>query len=215
MIDIFGVEDAVDFFRILLEGCLSYFHLIFSDWGMATIGLALTIRFVLFPIQIFNFIQQRRLLKIQPEVDQLTADFKDDPLRAFKEIQTLKKSRGVKTGAMLVLSLIQLPIFLGMYQAITSARNLTEVSFMWLSSLATPDVFYILPLLVAVTTYFQFKNNMPTGAAMKEHSVLLAKLLPAVNFIFMATMPSALVLYYATSGVFQVLSEVALRKFVA
>lgn len=208
------MEEFVDLFKLLFEGCLSYFHLIFSDWGLAIIALALAIRVVLFPIQTFNFIQQRRLQKIQPEVDQLTADFKGDPLRALKEIQELKKKKGIKTWAMLIVSLAQIPVFLGMYQAITSARNLAEVPFIWISSLATPDAFYVLPLLVAVTTYFQLRNNVSSSAGGKAQAAFLTKLLPAVNFFFMAAMPSALVLYYATSGVFQFVSETALRRIV-
>ncbi len=204
----------MDIFKLFFVECLSYFHLIFSDWGLAIIAIALAIRIILFPIQTFSFIQLRRLQNVQPEVDKLNVDLSDDPLSAFKEIRELKKRKGIRTWAMLILNLVQIPIFLGMYQAISSARNLTEVPFIWISSLATPDAFYVLPLLVALTTYFQLRNNMPSSAPGKPHAALLTKLLPAVNFVFMAAMPSALVLYYATSGVFQFVSETALRRVV-
>lgn len=113
----------------------------------------------------------------------------------------------------LILSLFQIPVFFGMYQTLSSLQNLAGVSFVWISSLAIPDAFYVLPFLVAITTYLQMKSASPSSTAGKEQAVLMTKLLPVLNFVFMAALPSALVLYYATSGVFQVVSETALRKF--
>ncbi len=202
----------MDFFKLFLELCLSHFHLILNDWRLAIVALALCVRVILFPIQAFNFIQQRRMRGIQPEVDQLRTKYKQTPLLGLMEIQELKNKNGIKTWTMMMLSFVQIPIFLGMYQAISSARNLSNVSFVWISSLATPDALYILPLLVAIATYFQFKSNLPSTNEGKTQAELMTKILPIVNFIFMSAMPSALVLYYATSGIFQVASETALRK---
>lgn len=198
----------MSFVNFILEQFLSFSHLIFSDWGMAIVMLALAIRVLLFPIQTFNFIQQRRMQEIQPELDKVSEEFKGDPRRAYKAIQALKNKVGIKTSALLIFNVLQIPIFFGIYQTMTAVRSLSEVPFLWISSLSLPDALYVLPLMVAVTTYLQLRNS-------KTQPAMLNKLLPAVNFVFMASMPSALVLYYATSGLFQVASEAVLRKILA
>jgi len=206
------MEDVVDFFKLLLVDGLSYFHTVFGDWALAIIALALGIRIFLLPLQIFSYVQQKRLRGIQPEIDRLTAELKADPLRAFKEIQTLKEKSGIKTWTGLILSFAQIPIFLGMYQAISSARNLAGASFVWIPSLATPDALYILPVLVALTTYLQFKNNGVSGAGNPQSAAMMGKLLPVISFIFMSALPSSLVLYYATSGIFQFATDAILKN---
>ena len=202
----------MDFFKLLLVDGLSYFHIIFGDWALAIIALALGIRIILLPLQIFSYVQQKRLRGIQPEIDRLTAQFKTDPLRAFKEIQNLKNKSGIKTWTTLILSFAQIPIFLGMYQAISSARNLAGASFVWIPSLATPDAFFILPVLVALTTYLQFKSKVVPATGSAQSTEMMGKILPIMNFVFMAAMPSSLVLYYATSGIFQFATDSILKN---
>jgi YidC/Oxa1 family membrane protein insertase len=202
----------VESLRLLIDACLIHFHFILNDWGVAIIFLSLGIRFVLFPVQAFNFFQQRRLRKIQPEIDRLTAEFKEDPLRAFKEIQKVKRREGVRTWSTLVLTLIQLPIFLSMYRVVSAAHGLSGTHFIWISSLAAPDGLYILPLLVALTTYLQLRVTSTVPGKDNPQSAFILKLMPAMSFIFMASLPSALVLYYATSGVFQLFAETSLSR---
>lgn len=202
----------MDFFNLLLADGLSYFHIVFGDWAFAIIALALGVRFILLPLQIFSFVQQKRLRVIQPEIDRLTVELKADPLRALREIQALKNKNGIKTWTGLILSFAQIPIFLGMYQTISSARNLAGASFVWIPSLAMPDAYYILPMLVALTTYLQFKSKGVSAEGNPQAVETIGKLLPIANFIFMAALPSSLVLYYATSGVFQYATDSILKN---
>ncbi len=208
----------MDFFKLLLVEGLSYFHIVFGDWALAIIALAIGIRIALLPLQVFNHVQQKRLGKIQPEIDRLTSELKADPLRIYKEIQSLKNRNGVRTWMTLILSFAQIPIFLGMYQAISGARNLAGASFAWLPSLATPDAFFILPALVAVTTYLQLKHNaVSTGRdhqSLHQSKEMMGKALPVINFVFMAAMPSSLVLYYAISGIFQLATDSVLKNVI-
>lgn len=196
----------------LLEACLLRFHILFNDWGIAIIALSLGQRLLLFPLQIFHFFQQKNLRQIQPEIDRLQVKFKTDPLRAFKEINAVKKHAGIKTGATLVLSVIQIPIFLSIYRVVSATQPLMADPFFWISSLATPDPLLILPLLVALTTYLQLRNSSSAAPQKNSEFAWMFKLVPAVSFAFMTTMPAALVLYYATSGLFQLLVEAALKR---
>ena len=202
----------MDFLKLFLVDRLSYFHLVFGDWALAIIVLALAVRLILLPLQIFNFVQQKRLGFIQPEIDRLAEEYKSDPLLAFRKVAALKKRNGIRTWTSLILSFAQIPIFLGMYQAISSARDFAGAAFLWISSLASPDVLYLLPLIVAVTTYLQFKQKGASGITSPPSAVKMGKLLPVINFLFMATLPSSLVLYYATSGVFQVATDALLKN---
>jgi YidC/Oxa1 family membrane protein insertase len=202
----------MSFLVSMVAAMISFFHLSFNSWGLAIFLLALAVRFSLFPIQFFNFKQQKLMTKIQPELDEITQEHKEEPMKLYTKMAEVRKREGIKTGWSFLTSIVQIPLFISIYRAFSSLQSLMGGSFYWITSLGAPDPFYIFPVLVAVTTYVQQKNSPVAKTAANPSLESVMKFMPALSFIFMIGMPSGLVFYYAMSGALQILGDYVIRR---
>lgn len=185
-----------------LQSGLCVFHVAFGNWGIAIMGLTAALRVVLLPLQAISSAQQRKLQRIKPELDSLHEKLKTDPARFLAESGRLKKKEGVKSWLIFLSTLVQIPIFLAMYRALTSTQLIKNARFAWLVNLASPDRIFLLPMVVALAAYWQQRTTKGL------------QFMPVMNFIFMVGLPSGVVLYYATSGVLQLLGDMVLRRWI-
>lgn len=200
------------YLELALEALMTSFYFHFNNWGLVILFLALFVRTLLLPIQLFNFKQQRILGKIQPEMTSLTEKYKDNPIKLIQQMNELKKQQGVKTGLTFLSSIVQIPLFMTIYSVFSNFQILMSGSFAWLITLGSPDPLFILPALVAVTAYAQQKLGSMGADNLNPKIATVMKLMPALSFIFMVAMPSGLVFYYAISGVIQLGGEWMIRK---
>lgn len=203
----------MSFISAALEALLTHFYVYSNHWGWTILGLALVVRVLLFPIQIFNFKQQRLIAKIQPELDAAAERYKDDPMTLYKEMGAIRRREGVKTGLTFLSSLIQLPLFMSIYKTFSGLQLLVGGSFAWLVTLGAPDPLFIFPVLVALTYYLQQKVAPAAATKTNPQMVAMMKFMPVLSLVFMIAMPSGLVFYYAVSGVLQLVGDFALRRW--
>jgi YidC/Oxa1 family membrane protein insertase len=198
---------------LFLGSFLVHFYGLFHDWGSAIIALTMILRVLLFPIQFFNLTQQRKLQKIQPELNQVAETWKAEPSRLFKESQIIKKKHGIRTGFAFLATVLPIPIFLGIYRTMSSLHAFVGAPFLWIANLGSPDPWFLLPALVALVAYAQQRLNPTTKAGLTAPMKTVLRLMPAMSFVFMLAMPSCLVLYYAVSGFLQLAGDVAIKRF--
>ncbi|MGZ3775629.1 MAG: YidC/Oxa1 family membrane protein insertase [Pseudobdellovibrionaceae bacterium] len=196
----------------IFSSSLSSLHLFFGSWPIAITIFATLLRITLFPIQFFNFKQQRLILKIQPELEALQKKYKEEPSKLFAEMNSVKAREGVKSFWMLVANLIQLPIFISIYRAFSMITSLSGESFIWIASLSAPDPLFILPAFVAASGFLQQNLNKSKSQSPSPQMGAVVKFLPIVSMIFMAAMPASMTLYYAMSGIVQFASDFIIRK---
>ena len=192
---------------ILIQAGLSFFHAFIPSWGLSIIVFTSAIRMLFFPLQIFGIKQQKKLQTLKPAIEALQKKLKDDPLTLYSEQRRLLKYSKVNPIWIFVASAIQLPIFISMYKAIRLNESLSLVPFAWLSNLALPDPFMILPFLVAIVLWYQLRSS-PTPAPGG-----LRYILPGLSFAFMVSLPSAIVLYSLTGNVFQLLGQKVIETY--
>ena len=189
------------FLVVLLQAGLCFFHTFIPSWGLSIILFTSAIRILFFPLQVFGIKQQRKLQKLKPEIEALQNKFKNDSVTLVSERRRLMKRARVSPIWIFVASAIQLPIFISMYKVIRLNESLSLVHFAWLSNLAVPDPFMILPSLVAIVLWYQLRSSpkATTGA--------IGYVMPAISFAFMVSLPSAIVLYSLTGNVLQFLGQ--------
>lgn len=105
--------------------------------------------------------------------------------------------------------LIQLPILLALFDMFRAAIELRKAPFMlWWQNLATADATYILPILMGVTMYMSQKMT-PTPVDSQSGAM---KILPFILVFVFASAPSGLVLYWLTSSLFNLGTQVVLNS---
>lgn len=93
------------------------------DLGLAIIALTLIVKVLLYPLTLAQIKQQRALQSLQPKIDEVRSRLKDDKEAQAKELMDLYKREKVNPASSCLPLLIQLPFFLGLYQALSRGLN--------------------------------------------------------------------------------------------
>ncbi|MBR5627124.1 MAG: YidC/Oxa1 family insertase periplasmic-domain containing protein, partial [Thermoguttaceae bacterium] len=134
------------FVAIPLLAILHFFktYLVFN-YGLAIILLTILVRLCLFPLSIKQVISSQKMQKIQPELNALKEQYKDRPQEMMQAQQALFRKHNVHPLSGCLPIFIQLPIFIGLYKALSLdvslyGAPLFSEHFRWCSNLAAPDM---------------------------------------------------------------------------
>ncbi|MBI5654911.1 membrane protein insertase YidC [Candidatus Uhrbacteria bacterium] len=89
-----------------------------NDFGFAIIALTVIVKLILYPLSVQQIKQQKALQDLQPKIDEIRARLKDDKDAQAKELMELYKREKVNPASSCLPLLIQLPIFIGLFQAL-------------------------------------------------------------------------------------------------
>lgn len=180
---------------------------VIPNWGLALILFSLSIRMVLLPLQYIVSKESKKLQLIQPELKRLLERYKETPQTYLTESSKLKKATGVRGWIPFVGALVQIPVFYSIYRLIPQLTALNKAAFLWLPSLSVADPLWILPFVMAALFYLQQAQAKKHQPDQGQVANLPSWLMPAMSFVFMAGMPSALVLHSIVSLVVQMGGE--------
>lgn len=232
-----GLEEVVnygsfDFISISLLGILNFFHKIFHNWGVALILLSLFIFIVLYPLTMKQMKAMKQMQDLQPQIEALRKNHKDNPQRLNKEIMELyRKHKANPLGGCLPM-VLQIPIFFGLYQALSRSIVLKGAQFLWIKDLAEPDKLFILsqglpfigkeinllPILMAIGMFFQQKLTMKTSAATsaaQEQQKIMVVIFPIMFGFIFYHFPSGLALYWFLNTLTSIFSQWKISRITA
>ncbi len=171
-----------------------------GNYGVAIIILTVIVRLVLFPLTYRGMKSMKRMQQLAPKMKRIQEKYKNDKEKLQMEMMGLyRKNKVNPVGGCLPL-LLQIPVFLALYSALSSAVELRHAPFgLWLSDLSQADGLGITPILMGATLYFQQKLT-PQSAVMDPTQAKIMQLMPLVFAVFSFTFPSGLVLYWVTSN---------------
>ncbi|MGT2926472.1 YidC/Oxa1 family membrane protein insertase [Streptococcus cuniculipharyngis] len=189
-----------------------------SFGGQIWLGIVLftlLIRTVLLPL--FNMQQKssQKMQDLQPQLRALQAQYPgkdtDSRLRLAEASQALYQEHGVNPYASLLPLLIQMPVLLALYQALTRVDFLKTGSFLW-TEIAKPDPYFILPLLAAALTFLS--SWLTTRSAIEKNSVMTAMtyMMPVMILLISFNLASGVVLYWTVSNAYQVFQILLLNN---
>ena len=173
--------------------------------GLGIIIFTILIRAVMIPLYNRQIKSSRELQELQPELRRLQSEY---PGRENREAlayaqQELYKEHGVNPYASFLPLIIQFPILMALYGALTRVPELREGSFLWVD-LGQKDPYFILPILAAA---FTFLSTWLTNKVAKDRSAMLIVMnimLPIFIFWFGTQISSGVALYWTVSNAFQV-----------
>lgn len=182
--------------------------------GLGIILFTLTVRCAFLPITWSSTfradIRRRKLKALEPAIAALKKRLNADPQRCAHEMMSLYRREGVtlfdKTG--LVGALLQLPLFLALYQVLRAIRGAGR--FLWVANLSRPDFWLAMIAGAATMALMAMNPDLP------EHVRILLILIPAVFTVLAALKVSAaLSLYWTTTNAFSGAQAIALRAVAA
>ena len=228
--DIGGIIDYGFFGGIskALLSVLRFFHKGTHNWGLAIILMTLLINLILFPLTMKSFSSMHQMKQIQPHIQKLKELHKDNPQKLNKETMALYKQYNVNPLGGCLPLILQMPIFIALYQGLMRSIELKGASFLWVKDLAKPDAvslpftlpvignhLNILPLLMVGVMFLQQKISQPAGGATAEQASQQKMMMIAMPIFFgflFYRMPSGLVLYWLTNTILMTVEQGLIAK---
>lgn len=210
---------------------LFYVYIPGQDLGLAIIAITLLIRVVLHPSYRSTLKAQRDMQRIQPYIEKLKVDFKDDQKKQSEEMMKLYKEHKVNPLGSCLPLVIQLPIVLALYRVFIAGLDTKSLVHLYSWFPNAPEQLH--------TTFLAFLGNshlvvdltsrniylaILAGLAQLAQTIITMRRTPKTNktntmanqllFIFpimtfglALTLPSALSLYWAATTLIMTLEQ--------
>lgn len=223
--------------RPLINLLLLLYSFLGHETMVAVAIVTLVLRLVITPLTLNQQKTSRRQLELKPKLAELKRKYKDDREKLGQEQMKLYQESGISLWGGCLPALIQLPLMIGAYQAIIRALAATPLQllalakdiypwvpsfsaliplksqFLWLD-LALPDPWFILPILVVLTSWYSQKLITPpaldpqTEATNKQMLLMM----PLMMGFFSATYASGLAVYFFISNLVSILQYFLFRQ---
>jgi YidC/Oxa1 family membrane protein insertase len=228
-------EESVNygFFGWIAKIMLTIMGAIYSvvhSWGVAIIVLAVILNVVLFPLTLQSFTSMKKMQELHPEMEKLKVQHKNSPEKLNKEMMELYKKYKINPLSGCLPLLLQMPIFIALYQALMKSIDLRNAKFLWISDLSAPDAvkipftlpvlgnsINILPVLMIVGMVIQQKvSSRAMGQAVtdeqKQQQKMMLVLMPIMFGFIFYNMPSGLVLYWVVNTALTIVEQAFIFK---
>lgn len=205
---------------------------LFSSFGITIIVLTIAVRAVMYPMTRRQLRSMKAMQSIQPKIAELQKKYAKDRQKLAQEQMKLYKESGMNPAGCLLPMLIQMPVWIALYQSIIRVLavapedflNLSqrlyaswpavfslvplESSFLWLN-LAVPDPILILPILVGGSMWVTQRMTMSRTADPRQQaqSQMMLYMMPLMFAFFTLQFPSGLALYWVVSNVIQIVMQ--------
>jgi YidC/Oxa1 family membrane protein insertase len=203
---------------------------LFGSFGLAIIVLTVVINILMYPLTQKQIKSQKAMQSLQGEIAEIKKKYAKDKQRAAEEQMKLMKESGISTTGCLIPMLIQMPVFIALYQSImrllaTAPEGFLNLSqrlyaswpqvfssvplnshFLWLD-LATPDL--ILAVLVGASMWLQQKMTTVASSdpQQRAQSQMMLWMMPLMFAFISISFPSGLALYWFTSTAIRVILQ--------
>ncbi|MEE8354088.1 MAG: YidC/Oxa1 family membrane protein insertase [Dehalococcoidales bacterium] len=199
---------------------------LFGNLGLTIIVLTIIVRAAMFPLTRRQLRATRQMQELQPKLAEIRKKYARDRQKRAKEEMAVMKQSGVSPAGCVLPMLIQMPVWIALYQSIIRVLGATpeqflnlsrhlyttwpqvfslvplESRFLWLN-LANVDTTYILPVLVGGTMWLQQKMVTPTSSdpAQQTQGRMMLWMMPLMFGFFTMSFPSGLALYWVASNI--------------
>jgi YidC/Oxa1 family membrane protein insertase len=211
------------------------------DAGVAVILFTIIIRFILFPLSKKAIVTQVKMREIQPQLNQLKIDYKNDAQTQGTKMMELYKKNGVNPFSSVLLIFIQLPIIYALYAVfirtglpvvneslLYSFVHVPHVNIFFLGLIDITKASIPLSILAAVSQYLQLEfslNQMKktvSGKPLTAQADMTQKMtnqmkyiFPVMIFIISYKLSAVLPLYWMTTNIFTLVQELVVRRKLA
>ncbi|MFO7914775.1 MAG: membrane protein insertase YidC [Candidatus Krumholzibacteriales bacterium] len=222
-----GLEKAVDlgwlrFFSVIILKIMVFLRQFIPNYGVIIIIMSILTKLLFYRLTHKSFKSMKDMQRLQPRIKKLQEKYKDDREALNKETMKLYKEAGVNPLGGCLPLLLQMPVFIALFQVLRNTIELRNAPFvLWINNLSAPDAlfsfgvtlpilgdtFNLLPLIMGGAMVLQSKLGGGGTAAPGAQQKMMQTMMPIVfTFIFYG-MPSGLVLYWIVNNLLTITQQ--------
>lgn len=175
-----------------------------NNYGIGIIIVTVFFRSLLIPLTNMQQKNMSQMNEIQPQMEELKEKYSardtETQEKLKEEQQRLYDEAGVNPYMGCLPMLVQMPIFISLYQAVIRTPVLATGNFLWVN-LGEPDPYYLLPILAGLFT-FGHSYFMQMGRGGQGGGKWMSYIMPFFIVFITFRLSSALALYFTVSNGF-------------
>ncbi len=223
-----GLRKAVDlgWFTVValpLLQALRFLHSFTGNYGVAIILLTIVIKVLFYPLTKKSFESMRDMQKLQPEMQRLRERYKDKPEEMNRAIMELYRQHKVNPLGGCLPMLLQLPVFVGLYNALLNAVELRHAPFVgWITDLSAPDRLGALqlpfvqhpgiPVLTVIMGVSMLVQQWMTPSPADPAQQRIMLIMPVLFTFMFINFPAGLVLYWLVNNILTIAQQYAMMR---
>lgn len=174
---------------------MMWLHNFIPSYGLVLIVFGLLVRLIMWPLTAKSYQSIRAMQELQPEIQKIRDQYKEEPQKMQQETMRLYKEKKVNPLGGCLPNLIPMPILFALFFVFQGTIELRNQPFLWLPDLSQPDPIYLLPVFMGLTMFASSKMTT-TDPKMSAMTYVMPIVL---TFVFL-NLAAGLVLYYAFSN---------------
>jgi YidC/Oxa1 family membrane protein insertase len=183
-----------------------------GNWGWTIIIVTFLIKLVFYKLAETSGRSMAKMKTVAPRLKAVQERYKDDREAQARAMMELYKREKINPVAGCLPMLVQIPFFLAFYWVLLESVEMRQAPFMgWIQDLSSRDPYFILPLLMGVAMFAQFKLN-PTPPDPVQAKVFA--FMPVVMTFMFMWFPAGLVLYWLTNTVLSIAQQWRINRVV-
>ena len=214
-----GFERAIDFgyfgfISIPFLYVLHFFHRFSNSYGLDIILLTVLIKILMWPLTHKSFVSMKRMGKLQPQMERLKERYGDDKEKLNKEIMELYRRNGVNPLGGCLPMVLQFPVFIGLYNALSTPIELRHAPFLWIKDLSRPDWESLpftlggwhigIPVLTILMGASMFLQQWMTPSAGDPNQRKMMMLMPLMFTFMFVSFPAGLTVYWLVNNLLSI-----------
>jgi YidC/Oxa1 family membrane protein insertase len=184
---------------------LDKLHSFIQNWGWSIVALVLLLKIAFYWLNAKAYSSMAKMKAINPRIMSMRERLKDKPQEMQQEMMKIYREEKVNPMGGCFPIMIQIPVFIALYWVLLSTVEMRNAPWIgWIHDLAAPDPFFILPIVMTLTTMLQTALNPAPPDPIQAKMMWFMPLIFSVMFFFF---PAGLVLYWITNNVLSIAQQ--------
>ena len=184
---------------------LAELHSFIGNWGWSIVALVVLLKIAFYWLNAKAYGSMAKMKAINPKIQEMRERLKDKPQQMQQEMMRIYREEKVNPMGGCFPIIIQMPVFMALYWVLQSSVEIRNAPWIgWIHDLSMPDPFFILPLLMTLSSLLQTALNPAPPDPMQAKMMWIMPLMFSVMFFFF---PSGLVLYWLTNNILSIAQQ--------
>lgn len=185
-------------------------HKVLNNWGWTIIVLTVLIKLLFFPLSAASYRSMAKMKLVTPKMVSIRERYKSEPQKMNQAMMELYRAEKINPLGGCLPILVQIPVFIALYWVLLASVEVRNAPWLgWITDLASPDPYYILPLIMAASMYIQTKLNPMPADPIQAKVMMWMPIVFSIMFFFF---PSGLVLYWVVNNILSIAQQWVITK---
>ena len=189
---------------------LTQLHNYLGNWGWSIVALVFLLKIAFYWLNATAYRSMAKMKAISPKVNDMRERYKDKPQQMQQEMMRIYREEKVNPLGGCLPILVQMPFFIALYWVLLSSVEMRNAPWtLWITDLSAKDPWFILPVLMTLSSLFQVWLNPTPPDPMQAKLMWFMPLAFGIMFFFF---PAGLVLYWLTNNILSIAQQWHINK---